>query len=225
MRDAGPVTRVIIFATATLHREAWRALLSGQPGLVVAGAAHDPAQLDGLLQRDEPTTVLIDAAAPYPDLAGRLRGAAPDCGLLFLVPAYDLADIVALLRAGATGCISRDESPGDLARGIIAAGRGEIVLPLAIAARALAALARGEPLAEPRAGPAGEALVEPLSERETEVLRLLALGLTNKDMAQKLILSVRTVEAHLRSVYSKLGVGSRTEAALWAVRHGHGPED
>ena len=65
-------------------------------------------------------------------------------------------------------------------------------------------------------------MVAPLSERETEVLRLLAQGHTNKDIAQALILSVRTVEAHLRNIFAKLGVNSRTEAALWAVQHGYG---
>ena len=86
-----------------------------------------------------------------------------------------------------------------------------------IAGRALAAMARGETV--------GETLVEPLSDRETEVLRLLAQGLTNKDMAQTLILSVRTIEAHLRNIFGKLGVTSRTEAALWATKYGYGPED
>ncbi|MCB0175904.1 MAG: response regulator transcription factor, partial [Anaerolineae bacterium] len=68
----------------------------------------------------------------------------------------------------------------------------------------------------------GDALIEPLTERETDVLRLLAQGLTNKDIAQTLILSVRTVEAHLRNIFGKLNVSSRTEAALWATRHGYG---
>jgi DNA-binding NarL/FixJ family response regulator len=81
----------------------------------------------------------------------------------------------------------------------------------------LVALARGES--------AAQSLVEPLSEREIEVLRLLAHGSTNKDIAQTLILSVRTVEAHLRNIYGKLGVRSRTEAALWAVKHGYGAEE
>jgi DNA-binding NarL/FixJ family response regulator len=107
---------------------------------------------------------------------------------------------------------------GDLARAIIAAGRGEIALPPHIAGRALAALARGEPASD-------EGLIEPLSERELEVLRLLAQGLTNKDMAQTLILSVRTVEAHLRNIFGKLGVRSRTEAALWAVTHGYAGDE
>ncbi len=207
-------TRLIVLAPAALHREAWRALLSDQPGIVVAGVAGDASGVATLLQPDQPTAILIDLPALQPELARQLKAVAPDCGLLFLVQSYDLAEMVALLQAGGTGCVSRDDSVGDLARAIIAAGRGEIVLPPALAVRALAALARGEPVA------AG--LVEPLSEREAEVLRLLAQGLTNKDIAQTLILSVRTVEAHLRSVFGKLGVRSRTEAALWAVNHGYG---
>ncbi len=103
---------------------------------------------------------------------------------------------------------------GDLVRGIIAAGRGEIALPPDVATGALTALARGE------AGSGG--LLEPLSERERDVLYLLAQGMTNKDIAHSLMLSVRTVEAHLRSVFDKLGVRSRTEAALWAVKRGFG---
>lgn len=112
------------------------------------------------------------------------------------------------------GCISRNDSVSDLARAIIAVGRGEIALSPHIAARALAAMARGVTI--------GGGLIEPLSEREIEVLRLLGQGLTNKDIAQTLIVSVRTVEAHLRSIFGKLGVRSRTEAALWAIRHGYG---
>lgn len=214
-------THLVIFAEAALHREAWRALLSGQPGIRLAGAAGDLAAVTPLLPSAQPGTILIDQIPPRPDLVRRLKTAASDCGLLLLVNAYDLEEVIPLLQAGATGCVSRDSPVGDLARGIIAAGRGEIVLPPAIAGRALAVLARRESVGGPRAGSIA-GLVEPLSDREAEVLRLLAQGLTNKDMAQTLILSVRTVEAHLRSVYGKLGVRSRTEAALWAVKHGHG---
>jgi DNA-binding NarL/FixJ family response regulator len=121
------------------------------------------------------------------------------------------------LQAGATGFISRDASVGDLARAIIAAGRGEIVLPPEIAVQSLMALAQGQTVEHE--------MVAPLSERETEVLRLLAQGFTNKDIAQALILSVRTVEAHLRAIFAKLGVSSRTEAALWAVQHGYGNQN
>ena len=210
-------TCLIIFAPAALHREAWRALLSSQPGITIGGVLAEPARLAAVLQPDLPTTLLIDIPTPQPELIQSLKDGSPNLGLLVLVQSYDLSEIIPLLKAGATGCISRDESVGDLARAIIAAGRGEIVLPPLVAMQALTALARGEPI-----GPTG--LIEPLTDREVEVLRLLAQGLTNKDIAQTLILSVRTIDAHLRSIFAKLNVRSRTEAALWATRHGYGPE-
>jgi len=213
-----PSTRLIIFSSASLHREAWRALLSGQPAILIVDTVADAFEVVPLLQPDQPTTVLVDVLSPQPDLAQQLRTVAPEAGLLFLIQSYELSEVLVLLRAGATGCISRDASLGDLARAIIAVGRGEIALPPHIAGRALAALARGEPVSD-------DGLIEPLSEREVEVLRLLAQGMTNKDIAQTLILSVRTIEAHLRNIYGKLGVHSRTEAALWAVEHGYGADE
>lgn len=209
-------TRLIIFAPTTLQREAWRALLAGQPDIAVVGVASDTRALATLLQPGQPTSILIDLPAPQPDLARQLHGLGPDLGVLFLVQSYDLAQIQPLLGAGAAGCVSRDDTPTDLARAIVAAGRGELVLPPRIAGRALAALAQGKVT--------GEGAPESLSARETDVLHLLARGLTNKDIAQTLFLSVRTVEAHLRSIFAKLDVHSRTEAALWAVTHGYGSE-
>lgn len=205
-------TRLVIFAPATLHREAWRALLADQPSIVIEAGVADAAHLAAFPQTDRPTTVLIDLPVSQPDMIKTLKDCGPTLGLLVLVHSYDLAEIISLLKAGATGCISRDATVSDLARAIIAAGRGEIVLPPSIATQALLALARGEPL---EAGP-----IEPFTDREVDVLRLLGQGLTNKDIAQSLILSVRTVDAHLRNIFAKLGVHSRTEAALWIVKHG-----
>jgi NarL family two-component system response regulator LiaR len=212
-----PLTQFVILAPAFLQREAWRALLSDQPGIEVVGAIDDAEEVSPLLQSGQPTTVLIDLPAPQPELALQLKAAAPDLGLLFLVQTYELGEILPLLQAGATGCISRDDSVGNLARAIIAVGRGEIALPPHIAARALGALARGET--------GGASLIEALTDREVEVLQFLAQGLTNKDIAQTLFLSVRTVEAHLRNIYGKLNVRSRTEAVLWAVKHGYAAEE
>jgi DNA-binding NarL/FixJ family response regulator len=216
-------TQLLIFAPASLHREAWRALLADQPSIVIGGLLTDTAQLAAQLaarlaafpQTDRPTTLLIDLPTPLPDVIKTLKDNRPALGLLVLVQSYDLAEIIPLLKAGATGCLSRDAAVSDLARAIIAVGRGEIVLPPAIAARALLALARGEPIGS-------EDLIEPLTDREVEVLRLLGQGLTNKDIAQTLTLSVRTIDAHLRGIFAKLDVHSRTEAALWAVKHGYG---
>lgn len=211
-------THLIILASSTLYQAAWQALLSDQPDIEVVGTVGDISRVSTIFLASSPTTLLIDLPPPLPPLAEKLQANVPELGLLFLVESYELDQILSLLRAGVSGCISRDEPVADLARAIIAVGRGEIVLPPTIAARALAALARGE-----TSGSHG--LVEPLSEREIEVVRLLAQGLTNKDIAQTLILSVRTVEAHLRNIFGKLNVSSRTEAALWATRHGYGPDD
>jgi DNA-binding NarL/FixJ family response regulator len=208
--------QVIIFAQAALYRAAWSTLLAQQSNINVAGAVDTVAAVADYLDSGLSTTLFIDVPSPLPPLVQQLQTGYPNLGLLALVDSYDLEQLLPLLRAGVTGCISRDESVADLARAIIAVGRGEIWLPPAIAGRALAALARGE-------SPGGDdTLIEPLTRRETDVLRLLAQGLTNKDIAQTLILSVRTVEAHLRNIFGKLNVGSRTEAALWATRHGYG---
>ncbi len=224
MRVDSPVTRLLVFAQASLYREAWCALLANQPYLQVGGAIRDLSGLKNLIAPDQPTTILIDLPDVEPDFIYRLRAGAPDCGLLALVESYDLAKIVALLQAGATGCVSRDESVGDLTRAIHAVARGEIVLPPAIAARALTSLANTTRVlaALSHSQPIESTLVEALSERETEILHLLGQGLTNKGIAQTLMVSVRTVEAHLRNLYDKLGIHSRTEAALWAVKQGYG---
>ncbi len=205
-------TQLIIFASAALQREAWRTLLKDQPSLIIAGVLAEATRLVDFLPIKRPTTLLIDLPAPQPDLIKLVKGSGPALGLLVLVHSYDLTEIIALLKAGATGCLSRDATVSDLARAIIASGRGELVLPPPIATQALLALARGEPI--------GPGPLEPFTDRELDVLRLLGQGLTNKDIAQTLILSVRTVDAHLRNIFAKLDMHSRTEAALWMVKHG-----
>lgn len=207
-------THLFIFSSHALQREAWHALLSSQPGIIISGNLTDLSQITTHIRPEGANTILIDLPVPQPEIARQLRALAPQCGFLFLVQSYEFSTILPLLQAGATGIISRDASVGDLARAIIAAGRGEIVLPPEIAVQSLIALAQGLP--------ANQGKSEPLSERESDVLQLLARGHTNKDIAQELILSVRTVEAHLRNIFAKLGVSSRTEAALWAVQHGYG---
>lgn len=211
-----PVTTAAILAQ-TLPGEAWRALLAAQPFIQVSGLAADIPGLAAHFERSHPAVVLVDRPVPTSDLVARLCQAAPGASVLLLVEGYALPEIIPLLQAGATGFVARGEDVATLARGVIAAGRGEIVLPPAIASQALRLLASGEPV--------GAQPAETLTERESEVVRLLAAGYTNKDIAQTLVISVRTVEAHLRNVYGKLGVSTRTEAALWAVHSGYAPPE
>lgn len=200
-------TAVVVIAAAALRRSAWEALLAQQPGLSVVATAASAAEMTAL-PADRSVAVLVDGPAAADQAVGL---AAAGSGVLWLLEEIELEPVVALLRAGVIGCLPTGASVGELARAIVAVGRGEIALPPSIAARALAALARPPAAAST---PADE-----LTTREREVVELLAQGLTNKDIAQSLFLSVRTVEAHLRSVYAKLDVRSRTEAVLWAIEH------
>jgi len=214
-----PSTSVIAVTRAALHGAAWRALLERQPGIAFAGATSDPGGLAGLragapvasiqTAPAAPLAVLVDVPAPSPQLVRELLGGTPDGGILVLLERPERDAVADLVRAGALGCLSADVEPPELVRALVAVGRGELVLPPGLAAPVLAQLASGRPSLQPH---------DALSTRETEVVALLARGRTNKDIADELFLSVRTVEAHLRSVYAKLAVRSRTEAALWAAR-------
>jgi two-component system, NarL family, response regulator LiaR len=212
----GLATSVIIVSPAALQREAWRALLTEQPQIEVTATLGDVDHLATLTPPSPPVVLLFDFPTLRLDIVRQAAAMLPQGGILHLVHSHRLEDMVALIQGGASGCVSRDDTLGDLARSLIAAGRKEWVIPLDMRATVLAELATHEP--SDRNAPADK-----LSEREIEVLRLLAEGLTNKEVAQTLFLSVRTVEAHLRSIFGKLGVASRTEAVLWAVRNGFGP--
>ncbi len=176
----------------------------------MTGTAGAAAEVASLLPTVGVVAVLLDDATMDPDAAAALVSATNGLGVLAVLDHIDLPTVVPLLKAGVIGCLPADSPTSDLVRALVAVGRGEIALPPSIAARALAELAR--PVGLDRRA------TNELSEREHDVIHLLVRGQTNKDMAQALFLSVRTVEAHLRSIYAKLGVRSRTEAVLWAVR-------
>lgn len=168
----------------------------------------------GITPPDGPAAILADGAGLSAERAAELVAAAEGTGVLWLLEEVELETVVSLLRAGVMGCLPAEATVGELARAIVAVGRGEIALPPSVAAPALAALAR--PTVDDRRA------ADELTAREREVVDLLVQGRTNKDIAQTMFLSVRTVEAHLRSVYEKLGVRSRTEAVLWAIEHRRG---
>lgn len=137
-------TQVIILAAHKLHRATWDALLAQQPGIEVWGTAANQDDLSALPLPVEPSVVLVDFPSPSTEIISDIAQIRPNCSLLVMVNHYDLAETVALLQAGTTGSLSRDATVADLARAVIAASRREIVLPPSLAAKALAALARGE---------------------------------------------------------------------------------
>lgn len=213
--EAG-VTAVVVIAQAALRRAAWEALLASQPGLRVVASAPGLPAIAGTKRAEGPAAILADGVGLGTERAREVVAAAEGAGVLWLLEQVELETVVALLRSGVMGCLATEAGVGELARGIVAVGRGEIALPPSVAGPALAALAR--PVAAER-GTRDE-----LTPREREVIDLLVQGLTNKDIAQTMFLSVRTVEAHLRSIYFKLDVRSRTEAVLWAIEHRGGDD-
>jgi len=198
---------ICILGGPTLWRLGLQALLTGRPNLTRVTHASDLTAviespdvflLDGHLADDVLTSVL----ASYPQTH-------------LLIIADDLPEPIVLnwLEKGVSGCIERDASLRDLLNAIRQVATGEASLPQTLALRLVSRMARQAPADR-------SALPEPLSGREEEVLTLLAEGLSNKEIAQRLYLSVRTVEGHLVNIYGKLDLHSRTEAALFAVRQG-----
>ncbi len=205
---------VLLAEDHAVVREATAEIVDHQPDMRVVGQAGTGEEVVALARRLQPDVIVMDIAMPRLNglEATRLIAAeCPGCRVLVLTAHEEERYIIQLLEAGAVGYLPKTVGLDELLEAIRAVARGESVLPPAVAAVVVRRLAGKEPLEEQ---------VRPLTGRELEVLRLAAQGLTNYDIAQRLYISVRTVEAHLTHVYNKLGVGSRTEAVVHAMREG-----
>lgn len=209
----GPL-RVLVADSLAILDSALRALVAGLPGieLVSARDVTTGARANRHRIRDVDVALLV-----YPEPAdlrtfAELARALPDVPIVLLAVRWDGEQAQAALEAGARGCLSGSVTIEGLAAALRQVARGEVAVSPDVTQEIVAALARGH-RSSTAPGPA-------LSRRETEVLTLLVTGLSNKEIAQRLFLSLRTVENHLAAAYSKLGVASRTEAAVLAVRTG-----
>lgn len=187
--------RVLVISSRVLFRSGLCALLRGQPQIQLAGEPSAPSEA---AQAD---VLVWDAGAEKPR-------ALPTRFIALLANPQDAR---AWLDAGASGIVLETSTVEQWLDAIRQVARGETFLPRELAQQVVASLAL--------TGSSRELPVESLTEREREVLKLLAQGSSNKDIAQKLYLSVRTVEGHLANIYGKLQVKSRTEAALWAIQN------
>jgi DNA-binding NarL/FixJ family response regulator len=206
--------RVLIVDDQALFREALATLLEVQPGIEVVGEAGDGEQAVRRCAELRPDVVLMDLRMPVLDgiaATDRLRVEQPGVRVLALTTFDDDADVFAALRAGAVGYLLKDVSSARLVEALVAARRGESVLQPSVAAKVVARVAR---LPDEDAPPRRPAV--PLSERELDVVRLLAEGHSNREIAGTLYLAEGTVKNLVTSVLSKLQVRDRTQAALRA---------
>jgi DNA-binding NarL/FixJ family response regulator len=213
MSATGAPVRVLLVDDQALFREALATLLEVRPEIEVVGEAANGAEAIDKVAILRPHVVLMDLHMPVLDgiaAARRLRVEQPDTRVLALTTFDDDEDVFAALRAGAVGYLLKDVTSDRLVEALLAAARGESVLQPSVAARVVARFAELPDDVPPRPQP----LVVPLSERELEVLRLLADGGSNREIASALFLAEGTVKNHVTNVLAKLGARDRTQAAL-----------
>ncbi|SHN46038.1 response regulator [Cryptosporangium aurantiacum] len=223
--------RVLVVDDQRLVREGVASLLALEEDITVVGTAADAREAVAEAVAQQPDVILMDVRMPsspaspahppvpgaIPDLGGveataAVRRRAPGCRVLMLTTFDDEEYVVRALRAGASGYLLKDLPAAELARAVRMAHAGVDQFDPAVTARLLAALDRGGSL------PVSHGLT--LTPREVDVLRLLARGATNREIAAALVVSEGTVKNHVSNILSRLGLRDRTQAALYARDHG-----
>ena len=199
-------------------REGTRQLLEQEPDIEIVGEAANGAEAVALVEGTSPDVAIVDISMPVMsgiEATERIKAVKPSTAVLILTAYDDDQYVFALLAAGAAGYLLKDVPSAEVVRAVRSVHGGEPVLHPAIARKVLARFAseghREEPSRDDRAL---------LTEREREILRLAACGMSNARIADDLSVSARTVQAHLTHIFDKLAVGSRTEAVIAGLRRG-----
>jgi len=210
--------RVIIAEDHAVVREGTRQLLEREDDIEVAGEAPNGAEAVVLAERLNPDVAIMDISMPVMggiEATKRIKAVRPATAVLILTAYDDDQYVFALLGAGAAGYLLKDVPSAEVVRAVRAVHAGEPVLHPAIARKLLARFA-SEGQAEQQLRDDGAVLTE----RERDILRLAACGMSNSRIADHLAVSTRTVQSHLTHIFDKLGVGSRTEAVIVGLRRG-----
>ena len=208
---------VLLVDRLEMVRDGLGRILSAEADILVAGSSSTGTEALALAVQLRPDVIVLDADLPHiKDIIAQLRADVPMAGVLILAAAHDAARAVALVRAGVRGYLCKRATGQELIAAVHAVGRGELSLDTAVLTSLVDTLAHRETASVAIPGPTREEL----SQREFEVLRLLCQGRSDKAIAQRLYLSVRTVNSHVSHIYAKLGVGTRTEAMQLALQHG-----
>jgi DNA-binding NarL/FixJ family response regulator len=209
--------RVLIADDQALVRSGFRLIVETRPDLEVVGEAEDGEQAVRLTLELEPDVILMDVRMPGVDgiEATRRIVAAGSAARILVLTTFDLDEYVyAAVRAGASGFLLKDVRPGDLVEAIRLVANGSALLGPGVTRRLLERFADQD-----ASGDAAEAVAR-LTEREREILRLLASGLSNAELARQLVVSETTVKTHVSSVLRKLGVRDRVQAVIVAYDAG-----
>ena len=196
--------RVLVADDHQLMREGTAALIGADERIEVVGLARDGREAIALAERRRPDVVLLDLNMPGVgglEACSKLREHGPE--VLMLTVSDEEPDLYAALRVGAAGYLTKDLPPAELIEAVLAVARGEPRIAPAMASRMLS---EPDPL-------------EALSTRERDVLGLIAEGLRNREIAERLVISETTVKTHVRHVLEKLRIRNRAEAAAFAARH------
>ncbi len=206
--------RIVIADDHDLVRQGIRGFLETHADLAIVGEAGDAATAVSLCSEQTPDVALVDLVMPGGGIEATraIRAASPKTEVVLLTSFEDIQQIVAAVQAGALSCLLKDVDADALADALRKAAQGEAVLHPRIAARLMDAMRRG---VEP-----GSDALQSLSQRERETLALVAEGLSNQMIAERLGIGEKTVKTHVSNVLGKLNVSDRTQAAVFAWRSG-----
>jgi DNA-binding NarL/FixJ family response regulator len=205
------MTSVVLADDQRIVREGLATLLGLLEGIEVLGTASDGDEAIALVERLRPDVVLMDLRMPRCDgveATRRLRERTPDCKVIVLTTYADDRSVLEALRAGARGFLTKDAGADEIERAIAAVVRGDAAIDPAVQHHLLEAVA-----ARPE-------LPNGLTPREAEVLTLIAEGLTNTEIAARLVVTEATVKSHVNHVFTKTGVRDRAQAVTYAYRNG-----
>jgi NarL family two-component system response regulator LiaR len=206
--------RLLIVEDHAVVRQSLRFVLDQEPDIEVVGEAATAAVALSLAAAARPDVVLLDLFLPDEDgtaVLRRLREAYPDLAVVVLTSAPDDAHLIAALHAGAASYLEKTAGISEVVATVRAAAAGQSALPPGVTARLLHAMRERERAGEP---------LSRLTPRELDVLAAIAKGQSNRDIARVLRISEETVKTHVSSILAKLGLADRTQAAIYALRHG-----
>jgi NarL family two-component system response regulator LiaR len=218
---------VLIVDDHAMVRQGLQTFLTLSEGIEVVGEAANGLEAVELARQHYPDVVLMDLVMPEMDgieATRRIREFSPATQVLALTSFIEDEKVFAAIEAGALGYLLKDVSPDDLVKAIKAAHRGEAQLHPEVTKKLMGRVAAKARQSDPVSPQTGKSGSEELTERELEVLRLIASGMSNREIAQALTIAEKTVKTHVSNILSKLRLADRTQAAIYALQKGLGPK-